>query len=1357
MENSTTRSYKTIFKIFSVLIFVLFSNTNIFANTVVNITTNIDTQARQILDGTHPDVAGLPANHSITINLGAAWSTNQTINANEFFENVTIQGAAISSTIPNAAANANTNLLVVNRNLTLYSNITRGATNGNDTGGHTILVNPTGNLTTHGSVAGHHTTIRVDGGTLTINSGTISHDNNGNNTNHNRTGRAIAVQNGGTININGGFIQYRDGTTTGTRTRRGTGIEATNGSTVNMAGGSIRHTTSAIYINNSILNINGENVAIYNNRSTSGENLRAGGITVSGSNAVFNMRAGTIGAEGTRVNDVNNAANSSNNTSGGVLVRDGARFNMYGGRIVGNISQTGSQHIGGGGVAVSGNGSRFDMHGGFIHNNGRIGSAFGWDTVNTAGTDAGGGGVYVRDGARFDFVGGTISNNASRRGGGIAIDGIGSLVNMAGNALLYNNVATEGWRTTGAGGISVGHSTIFNMYGGIIRGNGASNAGSSNAIGGGGVRVQPRGTFTMYGGEILDNRVGTGVAQTAYNSTGSDVTPGNHATHHGGGVLVLEAATFTMSGGFIRGNQAGIGAGIMFTGSGTTANPAATVTITGGVITENNATATAAADGGGGIASRGISNASARNTTYTTLSIGSNAIIAGNTIGGARTQGRNNTALFNTNSQIRPGITTPNFNVNDVPNPFNNLDIRVGGTGNVSAEAPEIRVYTYLNNTLTSGSPTLLPTTFASTQTVEVNTARVTNATLSLVYNEEYIWQTTTFPSFLYVFDSFAIQPSSNRIPQGATIGTHYVTFRQPWYHISITENFRRYAINPQTVTVNAHENATTLIQTNTLQLSASVTDNFNRPFPAGEGTRVWSIALPNGTSVPEGASISDTGTLSVDHTVPAGTIIRVTYTITGEHTPPVTVSGFRDITIESIQRVPTEIILSPNNVEVYQGDTQEFTVVVKDQFGETMQTPEGIIWRVEYNQTTYSGVTIDEDGKAEVAHDATVGRTVAIIAELEYNNTTITGTANLTIKYTERIPTTIVVTPSNANVNQSSTQQYTVIVNDQFGNVMPTQTEITWSATYNNAAYSYVTIDSSGLVNVAYNATIGRVVTITATLGKGANQITGTTTLTVVETTRIPYEIIVTPNPQNIDQGDNYTFTAVIYSQFGEDITSNHTIVWTTSRPITEITTSAATSNLNSQAKVTIAENAPHGQAILYATVGTGANQVQGTAIINIQEVITTPPQDPNIPKNILISPSSLIMPLGGFAQVTAQVLNYAGDVITNPDFVITWTSDSHGPINVWYDSNFVFIETIPTETFHGQTGNITATLQGTDILATLVVTVDANINAPILPQNEYDFEEVEEESEDQNEIVENEYYLKNDEEYLIYEKNIS
>ena len=204
-------------------------------------------------------------------------------------------------------------------------------------------------------------------------------------------------------------------------------------------------------------------------------------------------------------------------------------------------------------VRLSSNGRLFTVNSGVtlvLDNNitlqGRSGNSMPLVQVNSGGTlvmNAGsavtgntntyynpsGGGVYVGSSGTFTMYGGKISGNtASSSGGGVCA---GGATNVGGTFTMYDGEISGNTSLDGGG---VWTNGTFTMYGGTISGNTATS--SSNSYGGG-VRAT---TFTMTGGEISGNTATSDYA-------------------HGGGVY---ATTFTMHGGTISGNTANEGGGV---------------------------------------------------------------------------------------------------------------------------------------------------------------------------------------------------------------------------------------------------------------------------------------------------------------------------------------------------------------------------------------------------------------------------------------------------------------------------------------------------------------------------------------------------------------------------------------------------------------------------------------------------------------------------------------------------------------------------------------------------------------------------------------------------------------------------
>jgi len=309
-------------------------------------------------------------------------------------------------------------------------------------------------------------------------------------------------------------------------------------------------------------------------------------------------------------------------TGGGVAVNSGT-LTLAGGEI------TQSRASNGGGVLVAA-GANFTMSGGQIHAN----------TVSgTSGTANIGAGVNIAAGTSgaVTISAGRIHGNTAVSGGGVAV-GAGRTLTLSGNAIIEGNSATNPLATR-AGGVHVdGH---LEMTGGWIRNNVNT---TSPTRWGGGVFVTGTGTFNMTDGQISGNTASSGgavltgingpniaisgdahihgnsspavfVAQgRTLNFGGNAIIEANNlGTNPHGGVHVNSTGHLIMTGGEIRGHTSSRGVNV--------AHADGNFTMTGGRIHGN----TVVGNGGG------VNIASVGSGAYGTITIGTDAIINGNT------------------------------------------------------------------------------------------------------------------------------------------------------------------------------------------------------------------------------------------------------------------------------------------------------------------------------------------------------------------------------------------------------------------------------------------------------------------------------------------------------------------------------------------------------------------------------------------------------------------------------------------------------------------------------------------------------------------------------------------------------
>lgn len=283
------------------------------------------------------------------------------------------------------------------------------------------------------------------GGTFTMNGGTVSE----NEASH--QGGGVFVSGGGTFAMNGGEISGN--TATGSGETDGGGGVYTAG-TFTMSGDS----------------------KISDNKA---EKCYGGGVCVSGSNAKFTLKNGTL-------------SGNSANFGGGVHVSANGLFEMNGGKI----GDANSAASGGGGISLGGGNST--MSGGMISNN----------------TAKYGGGAFISVGELTMNNGAAILSNKAERGG----DGGG--VYLSGGKLTMNNGATLSNNKADSNGGGVFLNTgDFTMRGGSISSNTAENSGSCVYMG----KENGGGTMTLSGAVTITSNKDSNV----YLADGKTITIGS--------------------------------------------------------------------------------------------------------------------------------------------------------------------------------------------------------------------------------------------------------------------------------------------------------------------------------------------------------------------------------------------------------------------------------------------------------------------------------------------------------------------------------------------------------------------------------------------------------------------------------------------------------------------------------------------------------------------------------------------------------------------------------------------------------------------------------------------------------------
>ena len=331
------------------------------------------------------------------------------------------------------------------------------------------------------------------------------------------------------------------------------------------------------------------------------DHVGTGKVQVNAENEVTNRTyvPGVLTIDG-EVNLYSGSICDSRCKNGAVRVTGGT-FNMYGGKITGNVNVPSTSGTSGGAVYLNEDGV-FNLYDGEISGNGAAGTTgtLGAAVVTIASTEEspvsavfnmyGGritgntalrGNVLINAGGTFNMTGGEITGNTSQQYGAVCV--IGSAVAPAAAhmsaGLIDSNTCTSSTEQFGrGGGVYIGANGLFDFSGGTVSNN--------TAIAGGGIYLNSATASleTTYDAVISGNTAtsalgigGGGVAAVGgtLNLSGGQIV-NNSAVHQGGGVAALDGTISVVNVRIKENTLTGAGAlgGGMFLGS---ADPATAV------------------------------------------------------------------------------------------------------------------------------------------------------------------------------------------------------------------------------------------------------------------------------------------------------------------------------------------------------------------------------------------------------------------------------------------------------------------------------------------------------------------------------------------------------------------------------------------------------------------------------------------------------------------------------------------------------------------------------------------------------------------------------------------------------------
>jgi trimeric autotransporter adhesin len=346
-------------------------------------------------------------------------------------------------------------------------------------------------------------------------------------------------------------------------------------------------------------------------------------------------------------------------------------------------------------------------------------------------------------------------------------------------------------------------------------------------------------------------------------------------------------------------------------------------------------------------------------------------------------------------------------------------------------------------------------------------------------------------------------------------------------------------------------------------------------------------------------------GTSSVASVDQSGFVLALAV---GTTTISATSGGATGTATITVSNVPVaSITISPPAPTVIVGQTTQLSATLKDANGNVL-TGRVVAW-----SSASTGI-------------ATINPTNGLVTGVAAGTSVITatsGTVSAQVTVTVNTPpaSSVVISPSVANVYVGGTVQLTAVVTDANGNPI-TGAQVT----YTSSTAGVATVTSGGLVTGVAPGTA----LITGKSGTATGAAAVNVTLVPVKT------ITITPSPDTVLAGATSQLTATAYDSAGNVLTGRP-ITWTSGN--SSQATVSATGLVNTAPSVTITAN-----RTVSIFAASGSAQGVGSVVIRAAGIAS-----------VTVSPAADTILQGGTKQLTATVVDSNGNTVTR---TISWTS---------------------------------------------------------------------------------------------------
>ena len=397
-----------------------------------------------------------------------------------------------------------------------------------------------------------------------------------------------------------------------------------------------------------------------------------------------------------------------------------------------------------------------------------------------------------------------------------------------------------------------------------------------------------------------------------------------------------------------------------------------------------------------------------------------------------------------------------------------------------------------------------------------------------------------------------------------------------------------------------------------------------------------------------------------------------VTFDEAGAYTIEVTINdGTNTVTdslVVTVQQTLTTIVITPGTATLNENDTQQFTALAKDQFGDPLTTQPTFTW------SELSGVgAIDTNG----LYTAPYGTGSATI---QAASGSVASTATITVNNaTPTIATHAAATP---NPVTASTTALSVLGADDGGESNLTYN---WSITTQPAGSNPLLGPNNS--NAAKNTSVtfdqAGTYVFQVAINDGTNQITDTVTVVVNQTLTA---ITLAPTSQTLPENGTQQFTATGFDQFNNPMSTQPTFLWSAI---------AGAGSIDSTG-LYIASPVP-GSATIQSAVGAITASAAITIVNAPPAIVTHAFANPLPATGTSTTLSVLASDDGGEPNLTYTWTVTAQPAGSNPLFTLNGTNASKNT-TVQFDTagNYTFLVTV-NDGFNQITDTVSLTVQQT------------------------------------------------------------